>query len=205
MIERYTLPEMGGIWTDENRYRRWLDVELAVCEAWAKLGKIPPASLKTIKARAGFSVGRIDEIEKVVKHDVIAFLTSVNEKVGPDGRFIHLGLTSYDVVDTALSLLIRESLEKVLARLRGLEKVLKRQALKYKKTPCIGRTHGVHAEPVTFGFKILVWVEARSARTSTWTLGWRPTPSESSSSARQGSRPKSSSETATPRSWPPWP
>lgn len=159
MIERYTLPEMGGIWTDENRYRRWLDVELAVCEAWAKLGKIPPASLRTIRARAGFSVGRIDEIEKIVKHDVIAFLTSVNEKVGPDGRFIHLGLTSYDVVDTALSLLIRESLEKVFARLRGLEKVLKRQALKYKKTPCIGRTHGVHAEPVTFGFKILSWVE----------------------------------------------
>jgi adenylosuccinate lyase len=159
MIERYTLPEMGGIWTDENRYRRWLDVELAVCEAWTKLGKIPPASLRTIRARAGFSIGRIDEIERVVKHDVIAFLTSVNEKVGPDGRFIHLGLTSYDVVDTALSLLIRESLEKILARLRGLEKVLKRQALKYKKTPCIGRTHGVHAEPVTFGFKILVWVE----------------------------------------------
>ena len=159
MIERYTLPEMGGIWTDENRYRRWLDVELAVCEAWAKLGKIPTACLRTIRSRAGFSVGRIDEIEKVVKHDVIAFLTSVNEKVGPDGRFIHLGLTSYDVVDTALSLLIRESLEKVLARLRGLEKVLKRQALKYKKTPCIGRTHGIHAEPVTFGFKILVWVE----------------------------------------------
>ena len=159
MIERYTLPEMGGIWTDENRYRRWLDVELAVCEAWAKLGKIPTACLRTIRSRAGFSVGRIDEIEKVVKHDVIAFLTSVNEKVGPDGRFIHLGLTSSDVVDTALSLLIRESLEKVLARLRGLEKVLKRQALKYKKTPCIGRTHGIHAEPVTFGFKILVWVE----------------------------------------------
>jgi adenylosuccinate lyase len=150
---------MGSIWTDENRYRRWLDVELAVCEAWAKLGKIPTACLRTIRSRAGFSVGRIDEIEKVVKHDVVAFLTSVNEKVGPDGRFIHLGLTSYDVVDTALSLLIRESLEKVLARLRGLEKVLKRQALKYKKTPCIGRTHGIHAEPVTFGFKILVWVE----------------------------------------------
>ena len=159
MIERYTLPEMGAIWTDENRYRRWLDVELAVCEAWAKLGKIPPASLKRIKAGAGFSIERIDEIEKVVKHDVIAFLTSVNEKVGPDGRFIHLGLTSYDIVDTALSLLVRESLETVLARLRGLEKLLKRQALKYKMAPCIGRTHGVHAEPVTFGFKLLVWVD----------------------------------------------
>jgi adenylosuccinate lyase len=159
MIERYTLPEMGGIWTEENRYRRWLDVELAVCEAWARLGKIPPASLKAIRAKAGFSVARIDEIEKVVKHDVIAFLTSVNEKVGPDGRFIHVGLTSYDVVDTALSLTVREALERILARLRALEKVLKRQALKYKKTPCIGRTHGMHAEPITFGFKILVWIE----------------------------------------------
>jgi adenylosuccinate lyase len=159
MIERYTLPGMGGIWTDENRYRKWLDVEMAVCAAWAKLGKIPPKSLKTIREKAGFSVERIDEIEKVVKHDVIAFLTSVNEKVGEDGRFIHLGLTSYDVVDTALSLLMRESLENVRERLLELKRVLKKQALKYKKTPCIGRTHGIHAEPVTFGFKLLVWYE----------------------------------------------
>jgi len=159
MIERYTLPGIGGIWTDENRYRKWLDVELAVCAAWAKLGKIPPKSLKTIQEKAGFSVERIDEIEKVVKHDVIAFLTSVNEKVGEDGRFIHLGLTSYDVVDTALSLLMKESLGNVRKRLLELKRVLKKQALKYKKTPCIGRTHGIHAEPVTFGFKLLVWYE----------------------------------------------
>jgi len=159
MIERYTLPGMGGIWRDENRYRKWLDVELAVCAAWAKLGKIPPKSLKAIREKAGFSVKRIDEIEKVVKHDVIAFLTSVNEKVGEDGRFIHIGLTSYDVVDTALSLLMRESLENIRKKLLDLKKVLKKQALKYKKTPCIGRTHGVHAEPVTFGFKLLVWYE----------------------------------------------
>ena len=159
MIERYTLSEMGAIWTDENRYRKWLDVELAVCAAWAKLGRIPPKSLKALRQKAGFSVERIDEIEKVVKHDVIAFLTSVNEKVGKDGRFIHLGLTSYDVVDTALSLLMRESLEKIRKRLLELKRVLKKQALKYKKTPCIGRTHGVHAEPVTFGFKLLVWYE----------------------------------------------
>ena len=159
MIERYTLSEMGGIWTDDNRYRKWLDVELAVCAAWAKLGRIPPKSLKALRQKAGFSVERIDEIEKVVKHDVIAFLTSVNEKVGKDGRFIHLGLTSYDVVDTALSLLMRESLEKIRKRLLELKRVLKKQALKYKKTPCIGRTHGVHAEPVTFGFKLLVWYE----------------------------------------------
>jgi len=159
MIERYTLPGMGGIWTDENRYRKWLDVELAVCAAWAKLGKIPPKSLKAIREKAGFSVERIDEVEKVVKHDVIAFLTSVNEKVGQDGRFIHLGLTSYDVVDTALSLLMKESLTNIRKRLLELKRVLAKQALKYKKTPCIGRTHGIHAEPVTFGLKLLVWYE----------------------------------------------
>ncbi|MEN6310516.1 MAG: lyase family protein, partial [Acidobacteriota bacterium] len=159
MIERYTRPEMGAVWTDDNKYRKWLEVEMAVCEAWARLGKIPAPALKNIRRKAGFSVGRIDEIEKVVKHDIIAFLSSVAEKVGPNSRYIHLGLTSYDVVDTALSLLIRESLEKVLRELRGLRRLLKRQALKYKKTVCIGRTHGVHAEPVTFGFKILVWHE----------------------------------------------
>jgi adenylosuccinate lyase len=123
------------------------------------LGKIPPASLKRIKEKAGFSVERIEEIEKVVKHDVIAFLTSVSEYVGEDGRYIHLGLTSYDVVDTALSLLIRESLEIIRRRLADLKKLIKKQALKHRKTACIGRTHGVHAEPVTFGFKLLVWHE----------------------------------------------
>jgi len=159
MIERYTRPEMGAVWTETNRYRKWLDVEIAVCEAWARLGKIPAASLRRIKARAGFSAARIDAIERVVKHDIIAFLTSVAEKVGPDSRFIHLGLTSYDVVDTALSLLIKESLAKIRRDLVALRKIIKSQALKYKMTPTIGRTHGVHAEPVTFGFKLLVWHE----------------------------------------------
>jgi len=157
MIERYTLPEMGAIWSDQNRYQKWLEVELAVCEAWARLGQIPGSALANIKKKASFSVSRIEEIEKVVKHDVIAFLTSVAEFVGEDSRFIHMGLTSYDVVDTALSLLIVESLDRVEKRLIELKKILKKQALRYKKTPCIGRTHGVHAEPVTFGFKILVW------------------------------------------------
>ena len=159
MIERYTNPEMGAIWAEENRYRTWLRVEIAVCEAWNKLGKIPAASLKTIKAKADFDVERIDEIERLVKHDIIAFLTSVNEKVGPDGRFIHLGLTSYDIVDTALSLTVRESLRQVRARLVTLKKILRKEALKHKMTVCMGRTHGVHAEPVTFGFKLLVWYE----------------------------------------------
>jgi len=159
MIERYTNPEMGAIWTEDNKYRRWLDVELAVCGAWAKRGKIPAASLKRIRRKAAFDVRRIEEIEKVVKHDIIAFLSSVAEKVCPDSRFIHLGLTSYDVVDTALSLLIRESLALVRRRLVDLKKVLRREALRHKTTICMGRTHGIHAEPVTFGFKILVWYE----------------------------------------------
>jgi len=150
---------MGAIWTEENKYRKWLDVELAVCEAWAEAGEIPPQSLKKIKEKAGFSVKKIEEIEKVVKHDVIAFLTSVAEKVGEDSRFIHLGLTSYDVVDTSLSLLIREALEKVQKDLHPLKETLKEQALQYKKTVMVGRTHGVHAEPITFGVKLLVWYE----------------------------------------------
>jgi adenylosuccinate lyase len=159
MIDRYTNPEMGSLWKDGNRYQTWLDVELAVCEAWARLGRIPAKSLQAIRAKAGFDAERVDAIEKVVKHDIIAFLTSVNEKVGPDGRFIHMGLTSYDVVDTALSMVMRQSLLLVRKRLLELRKILKREALKHKKTICMGRTHGIHAEPVTFGFKVLIWYE----------------------------------------------
>lgn len=159
MIERYTLPEMGAIWTEENKYCKWLEVELAVCEAWEEQGKIPSAALKRIKKKAGFSLQRIEEIEKVTKHDVIAFLSSVAEKVGEDARYIHLGLTSYDIVDTALSLLIKESLEKIKKDLISLKDVIKAEALRYKKTVCVGRTHGVHAEPITFGIKLLVWYE----------------------------------------------
>lgn len=159
MIGRYTLPGMGSIWTEENKFQKWLDVEIAVCEAWTKLGKVPPASLKKIKEKAGFSVERIEEIERVVKHDVIAFLSAVAEKVGDEARYIHLGLTSYDIVDTALSLLIRESLEKVRTDLRGLRDVLHDEAVVHKRTVIVGRTHGVHAEPITFGVKILIWYE----------------------------------------------
>jgi adenylosuccinate lyase len=159
MIERYTRAEMGAIWTEENKYQKWLDVELAVCEAWAKAGEIPSQALKRIKDKAGFSIKRIEEIEKVVKHDVIAFLTSVAEKVGEDSRFIHLGLTSYDVVDTALSLLIKEALGKIQKDITPLKDTIKDEALRYKKTAMMGRTHGVHAEPITFGVKLLVWYE----------------------------------------------
>jgi adenylosuccinate lyase len=157
MIERYTNPEMGAVWTEDNKYRKWLDVEIAVCEAWSRLGKIPAAAVKTIKAKAGFDVRKIEATEKVVKHDIIAFLSSVADSVGDAGRFIHVGLTSYDIVDTALSLLVRESLRRIRARLVELRRILRREAVKHKKTVCMGRTHGVHAEPVTFGFKVLVW------------------------------------------------
>lgn len=157
MIKRYTRPEMGAIWEDQNRYQKWLDVELAVCQAWHELGEIPADALKRIQEKASFSIDRIDEIEKVVKHDVIAFLTSVADFVGDDSRFVHLGLTSYDVVDTALSLMIKEALEKVQKDVLNFKDVLKEQATRYKDTVMVGRTHGVHAEPITFGVKILVW------------------------------------------------
>ena len=159
MIERYTRPEMGAVWSEENRYRKWLDVELAVCEAWSELGRIPPESLRRIKEKAAFSVPRIEEIERTVKHDVIAFLEAVGEHVGDDAHYIHMGLTSYDIVDTALSLLLKESLHKVLRDLRGLKAVVGEQANRHKRTIMMGRTHGVHAEPITFGVKLLVWYE----------------------------------------------
>jgi len=159
MIDRYTRPEMGAVWSDENRYRKWLDVELAVCEAWAGLGRIPLPSLQQIREKATFSVSRIEEIERVVKHDVIAFLESVGETVGEDARFIHLGLTSYDIVDTALSLMIKESLEKTLRDAGRLREIIRDKALKHKRTVMVGRTHGVHAEPITFGVKLLVWYD----------------------------------------------
>lgn len=159
MIPRYTRPEMGDLWEPENRFRKWLDVEIAVCEAWSELGKIPEDALKTIKKKAGFDIKRIDEIEKTVKHDVIAFLASVSEFVGHESRFIHKGLTSSDVVDTALSLLMKEAAGIVISDIKELMRVLKTQAFKYKDIPCMGRSHGVHAEPMTFGLKFALWYE----------------------------------------------
>ncbi len=159
MIPRYTRPEMGKLWDPESRFRKWLDVEIAACEAWAELGKIPKTALKVIKKKADFNIKRIDEIEKTVKHDVIAFLTSVAEFVGPESRFIHKGLTSSDVVDTALSLLMREAADIIIGDIKEMMEVLKAQALKYKDTPCMGRSHGIHAEPMTFGLKFALWYE----------------------------------------------
>jgi adenylosuccinate lyase len=157
MIARYTRKEMGRLWEPENRFQKWLDVEIAACEAWAELGKIPKAALETIKKKAGFEVSRIDEIEALVKHDVIAFLTCVAEKVGPDSRFVHKGLTSSDIVDTAQSLLMKQAAEIIIKDIKAMMAALKEQAFRYKDTVCIGRSHGVHAEPMTFGLKFALW------------------------------------------------
>jgi adenylosuccinate lyase len=159
MITRYTRPEMGALWEPANRYQKWLDVEIAACEAWAEMGEIPKDALKIIKEKARFDVDRIDEIEKTIKHDVIAFLTSVAEFVGPESRFVHKGLTSSDVVDTALSLLMKEAADIIISDIKGLMDVVKSQAFKYKEVPCIGRSHGIHAEPMTFGLKFALWYE----------------------------------------------
>ena len=159
MITRYTRPEMGRLWDLDNKYQKWLEVEIAVCEAWAEMGGIPAGAVEIIKDKAGFDIGRIDEIEKTVKHDVIAFLTSVAEHVGPESRFIHKGLTSSDVVDTALSLLMMQAADIIIDDLKELMSVLKKQAFDYKDTPCMGRSHGIHAEPMTFGLKFSLWYE----------------------------------------------
>lgn len=154
MIERYTRPAMGRIWTLENRYNAWLKVELAVCEAWHELGRIPGDALDVILRKAAFDVDRILEIEETTRHDVIAFLTAVEEKVGPEARFIHLGCTSSDIVDTANAVLLREAGELLLADVEKLLASLETLAKKWKGTLCMGRTHGIHAEPTSFGLKM---------------------------------------------------
>jgi adenylosuccinate lyase len=155
MIERYETPEIKAIWNDQNRFQKWLDVELAVCRAWNEAGKIPDVDYRNIIEKASFRIDRIREIEEVTQHDVIAFVSSVAESIGESGRYVHLGLTSSDVIDTASSLLLSESLDAVLVALTDLHKVLGSKAVEYKTTPCAGRTHGIHAEPTTFGLKLL--------------------------------------------------
>jgi adenylosuccinate lyase len=148
---------MERIWSDENKFRKWLEVEIAVCEVLAEMGEIPEEALKEIQQKADFSVERIQEIEELTRHDMIAFTTAVAEKVGPASRFIHFGLTSTDVVDTAQALQIKEASQIIEAELLELLSILKNQAMRYKDLPMIGRTHGIHAEPVTFGLKLAVW------------------------------------------------
>jgi len=157
MIERYSRPEMQAVWTDEAKYRRWLDVELAVLEVLADAGRVPKAAVQTIKAKAGFDVARVLEIERTVRHDVIAFLTNVAEHVGPEARWVHFGLTSNDVIDTAQALQIRDAGRLLLAGVDRMIAALRRRAQEHRHTACVGRTHGVHAEPTTFGLKLLVF------------------------------------------------
>ena len=158
MIERYTLPEMGELWTETYKLKTWLQVEIAVCEAQAELGYIPAEAVEEIKAKANFDPKRVLEIESEVRHDVIAFLTNVNEYVGDAGRYIHLGLTSSDVLDTALALQLVASLDVILARLADLATAIRSLAQQHRQTVMIGRSHGIHAEPITFGFKLAGWL-----------------------------------------------
>ncbi len=153
MIERYSRPEMAALWTLENRYNAWLEVELAICEAWCDAGQIDQESMQTIREKAAFDVNRIDEIEQVTRHDVIAFLTAIEEKVGPAARFIHLGCTSSDIVDTANAVMLKRAGEKILEDFDLILETLKEISLKYQGQLCMGRTHGIHAEPTSFALK----------------------------------------------------
>ena len=159
MIERYTLPEMGALWTEQSKFQKWLEVEIAVCEVHAEMGTIPRDALEQIKARAKFSVERINEIEKTTNHDVIAFTTNLAENIGEAARFVHYGLTSSDVVDTANALLLRSACDILLQKIEALLEVLKSRALEFKHTPQIGRTHGIHAEPTSFGLTFALWYD----------------------------------------------
>jgi adenylosuccinate lyase len=157
MIERYSLPEMANLWTDEYKFATWLEVEIAACEAWASLGTIPKAPVRRIKSKAKFSVKRIEKIEETVKHDVIAFLTDVGKSVGDDAKYIHYGLTSSDVLDTATAVILKRAGEQLIIRVKALLSEIRKKARKYKYQPKVGRTHGVHAEPTSLGLTFAVW------------------------------------------------
>ena len=158
MIERYTNPEMGNIWTLQHEFEVMLDVEIAACEAMAELGEIPKEAAVNIREKAHFELDRVKEIEKETNHDIIAFLTNVAEYVGDDSKYIHKGLTSSDVKDTALGIMMKKSAELIIDDLKKFREVLKRRAAEFKHTVCIGRTHGIHAEPMTFGLKLALWM-----------------------------------------------
>src|SRR5712675_1917603 len=159
MIDRYTLPEMGALWSEQNKFQKWLEVELAVCDVHVEMETIPAAAVEQIRARARFSVERINEIEKITNHDVIAFTTNLAESIGEPARFVHYGLTSSDVVDTANALLLRDSADILLKNIDSLQEVLKRRAFEFKHTPQVGRTHGIHAEPTSFGLTFALWYD----------------------------------------------
>jgi adenylosuccinate lyase len=157
VIPRYTLPEMGAVWSDETKLGHWLRIEVLACEAWAELGRIPPADLEAIRSGASVDADRVREIEETTRHDVAAFVQAVAETVGPPGRWIHFGMTSSDLLDTALALQLRSAADLLLTKLEALLAVVRDRALEHRATPCVARTHGVHAEPTTFGHKLAVW------------------------------------------------
>jgi adenylosuccinate lyase len=157
MIARYTRPEMGAVWSDQRRFETWLEVELAATDALAEAGVVPAAEARTLRERAAFNIARIDEIEQITQHDVIAFTTSVAEIVGPAARWLHFGLTSSDVIDTAQALQLRQACDLILADLDALSAAIRARAFEHRRTPMIGRTHGVHAEPMTVGVKLALW------------------------------------------------
>jgi adenylosuccinate lyase len=157
LLERYTLPVMRKLWSPEHRFQKWLDLEVLACEAWADLGRVPEEAVREIREKARFDVERIAEIEAVTRHDVIAFVSCVAESIGDAGKYLHLGLTSYDIVDTALSLLMRDALDLILEALDDLRELLADQAREYQNLPMVGRTHGVHAEPISLGLKFALW------------------------------------------------
>jgi adenylosuccinate lyase len=167
MIERYTLPDMGRIWSDENKFSKWLQFEILACEAMAELGDVPADAVARIRKNARFDVKRILEIEDVVHHDVIAFLTNVAEHIGNDSRYVHLGLTSSDLLDTTLACQIKEAGDLLLKRVATLRDAIRTRALEHKRTLMIGRSHGVHAEPITFGLKLLMWYDEMGRREQT--------------------------------------
>ncbi|MCI0452625.1 MAG: adenylosuccinate lyase [Candidatus Latescibacteria bacterium] len=167
MIERYTLPEMGRIWTEQNKLEKWLQFEILACEALAQLGEIPNDAVERIKKHARFDAVRVKEIEATTHHDVIAFLTNVAEHIGNDSRYVHLGLTSSDLLDTTLACQIKEAGELLLRRVGDLRAAIKARAIEHKKTVMVGRTHGIHAEPITFGLKLLVWYDELGRREKT--------------------------------------
>jgi adenylosuccinate lyase len=157
MIARYTLPQMQELWSDENKFRKWIEVEILACEAQAKLGNIPKSVVPRIRRKANFNVKKINQIENKVHHDVVAFLNNLAEYIGEDSKYVHLGMTSYDVVDTALSMILRDAGHIILRDLEELSKTIKKRAFQYKMTPMIGRTHGVQAEPISLGLKFALW------------------------------------------------
>ncbi|WP_243555793.1 adenylosuccinate lyase [Priestia megaterium] len=159
MIERYTRPEMAAIWTEENKFKAWLEVEILACEAWSELGHIPKEDVKLIRQNASFDINRINEIELETRHDVVAFTRAVSETLGEERKWVHYGLTSTDVVDTALSYLLKQANEILLSDVERFVEVLKEKAQEHKYTVMMGRTHGVHAEPTTFGLKMGLWYE----------------------------------------------